>query len=256
MLGKLIKYDLKSMLKTIVPLWLTVIALSAIFAIKYWGGAANVADPGNSTFDLILFIVLFSVAVAIVVMNILFVVQRFWNGLLKEEGYLMFTLPVTTRSLIISKALSALIISLGSMLVAMVSISIFSFAFVQGAINGEALSTLWLELKNALLLTKASQFAEVFVYIVVGVVSFLAAIYQVYASMAIGQLSNKNRFLLSFIAFVGITVLLSIFASFTDMFTMANSLANSCVSLIVNLIMLVIFHIITEVLLTRKLNLE
>lgn len=112
MLGKLIKYDLKSMLKTIVPLWITVIVLSGIFAIKYWGGATNTMDMGNNTFDLVLFIVLFSVAVAIVVMNILFVVQRFWNGLLKEEGYLMFTLPVTTRSLIMSKALSALIISL------------------------------------------------------------------------------------------------------------------------------------------------
>lgn len=256
MLGKLIKYDLKSMLKTIVPLWITVIVLSGIFAIKYWGGATNTMDMGNNTFDLVLFIVLFSVAVAIVVMNILFVVQRFWNGLLKEEGYLMFTLPVTTRSLIMSKALSALIISLGSMLVAMLSISIFSFAFVQGAIDVNALSTLWLELKNALLLTKGSQFAEVVVMIAAGVVSFLAAIYQVYASMAIGQLSNKNRFLLSFIAFVGITVVLSMFASVTNMFTMGNSLANSCISLIVNLITLIIFHIITEVLLTRKLNLE
>ena len=74
MLGKLIKYDLKSMLKTIVPLWITVIVLSGIFAIKYWGGATNTMDMGNNTFDLVLFIVLFSVAVAIVVMNILFVV--------------------------------------------------------------------------------------------------------------------------------------------------------------------------------------
>ena len=128
MLGKLMKYDLKSMLKTIVPLWLTVIALSVIFAIKYWGGAAYNVDMGNDTVDLILFIILFSVALAIVVMNILFIVQRFWNGLLKEEGYLMFTLPVTTRSLIMSKALSALVISLGSLLVATISISIFSFS--------------------------------------------------------------------------------------------------------------------------------
>lgn len=256
MLGKLMKYDLKSMLKTIVPLWLTVIALSGIFAVRYWGSAADAVNMGNSTFDLVLFIVLFSVALAIVVMNILFVVQRFWNGLLKEEGYLMFTLPVTARSLIMSKALSALIISLGSMLVAMVSVCIFSFAFVQGTVNADAFSVLWVELKNALLLAKASQIAEVFVGIMTGLVSFLAGIYQVYASMAIGQLSNKNRFLVSFIAFVGITVLLSMFASFTDMFTVENGLANGCVSLMINLIVLVIFHIVTEVLLTRKLNLE
>ena len=256
MLGKLMKYDLKSMLKTIVPLWLTVIALSGIFAIKYWGVAAYNVVMGNDTVDLVLFIVLFSVALAIVVMNILFIVQRFWNGLLKEEGYLMFTLPVTTRSLIMSKALSALVISLGSLLVAAVSISIFSFAFIQGAINVGVFADLWLETKNAFLLLKPSEIGEAIVLLLSGVASFLGGIYQVYASMAIGQLSNRNRFFLSFIAFVGITVVLSMLEPITDLFVLSNSLANSCISLLENVVLLVIFHGITEVLLTRKLNLE
>ena len=89
-----------------------------------------------------------------------------------------------------------------------------------------------------------------------GVVSFLAAIYQVYASMAIGQLSNRNRFLLSFVAFVGITVVLSIIASFTDMITVNNSLVNGVIVLITDLVALIVFHVVTEGLLTRKLNLE
>ena len=49
-------------------------------------------------------VVIVAVIVAIFVMNVIIVIQRFWNGLLQEEGYLMFTLPVTTRSLILSKS--------------------------------------------------------------------------------------------------------------------------------------------------------
>ena len=256
MLGKLIKYDLKSMLKTMVPMWLTVIALSFIVMVKYWGSASHTVNPDNSTFDLILMLVLFSVAMAIVVLNILFIIQRFWNGLLKEEGYLMFTLPVTTRSLIISKALSALIISLGSLLVAVICVTIISTAFIEGAIGWNEFGILCAELKRAMLQINPSDVAGMILQLAAGVVSFLAAIYQVYASMAIGQLSNRNRFLLSFVAFVGIAVVLSIIASFTDMITVNNSLVNGVIVLITDLVALIVFHVVTEGLLTRKLNLE
>lgn len=256
MLGKLIKYDLKSMLKTIVPLWLTVLVLSVIIMIKFWGANENVIiNVENNTVDLILFIVLFCVGIAIVVFNIMFIIQRFWNGLLKEEGYLMFTLPVSTRSLIMAKALSALIISIGSMLVAMASVFIISLSFV-GTIGIHVFSDLWLAIRNTFTLLTPSQLAEQFIFLLAGVVSFLAGIYQVYASMAIGQLSNKNRFLLSFFAFVGISVVFSFVASFTDMIPVANTFMDNCIILITDLIALVALHVVTEVLLTKKLNLE
>ena len=52
------------------------------------------------------------------------------------------------------------------------------------------------------------------------------------------------------------SVVLSIIASFTDMITVNNSLVNGVIVLITDLVALIVFHVVTEGLLTRKLNLE
>lgn len=113
MLGKLIKYDLKALAKILAPLWGVLLVMGLIFGISI---RSNLDGIGNTmiVFNLV---VIVAVIVAIFVMNVIIVIQRFWNGLLQEEGYLMFTLPVTTRSLILSKVISALIISCGTALV-------------------------------------------------------------------------------------------------------------------------------------------
>ena len=108
MLGKLIKYDLKALAKILAPLWGVLLVMGIIFGISI---RSNLEGIGNTMIAFSL-VVIVAVIVAIFVMNVIIVIQRFWNGLLQEEGYLMFTLPVTTRSLILSKVISALIISL------------------------------------------------------------------------------------------------------------------------------------------------
>ena len=110
MLGKLIKYDLKALAKILAPLWGVLLVMGLIFGISI---RSNLDGIGN-TMIVFSLVVIVAVIVAIFVMNVIIVIQRFWNGLLQEEGYLMFTLPVTTRSLILSKVISALIISCGS----------------------------------------------------------------------------------------------------------------------------------------------
>ena len=107
MLGKLIKYDLKALAKILAPLWGVLLVMGLIFGISI---RSNLDGIGN-TMIVFSLVVIIAVIVAIFVMNVIIVIQRFWNGLLQEEGYLMFTLPVTTRSLILSKVISALIIA-------------------------------------------------------------------------------------------------------------------------------------------------
>ena len=113
MLGKLIKYDLKALAKILAPLWGVLLVMGLIFGISI---RSNLEGIGN-TMIVFSLVVIVAVIVAIFVMNVIVVIQRFWKGLLQEEGYLMFTLPVTTRSLILSKVISALIISCGTALV-------------------------------------------------------------------------------------------------------------------------------------------
>ena len=61
---------------------------------------------------------LFGLYVATGVLTLIFICERFYKGLLGDEGYLMFTLPASVSAHIGAKTLSALILELLSFLVA------------------------------------------------------------------------------------------------------------------------------------------
>lgn len=252
MLVKLIKYDLKALTKILAPLWGVLLVMGLIFGI----GMSDLSPIGEGMMVFSL-IVIFAVIVGIFVMNVLIIIQRFWKGLLKEEGYLMFTLPVTTRSLILSKVISALIISLGT---------VIAIALLGGEII----------LLSPLKLTDSVTYIGNFVItvnsvvnigygIVVALAALLSSIYHIYAAMAIGQISNNNRFLFAFVAYAALSVIISIVGipTLSTLNTMGNSLndafgfgGNWWIYLIENVVLIVVYHVITEVILTRKLNLE
>lgn len=187
MLGKLIKYDLKALAKILAPLWGVLLVMGIIFGISI---RSNLEGIGNT------------MIVAIFVVNVIIVIQRFWKGLLQEEGYLMFTLPVTTRSLILSKVISALIISCGT-------------AFVISLLGVEIIA-----ISPVKLMDTATYFGNWVIKVhagpwigygaIIAVVSLLSSIYHVYAAMVIGQLSNGNRFLFAFVAYAALSIIVSL----------------------------------------------
>ncbi len=286
MLGKLMKYDLKSMLKTMLPLWIALIVASILFSIRlifFSGGeeAPFVSSGGNVSL-VIMGMVLFGVFAAVFVLNIIVVIQRFWNGLLKDEGYLMFTLPVSSRSLIISKALSAVIISAISTLVTVICIILFvTLGFIGYSANGaeaysftELLGRLWNSFVQYYGANPLRNTGWILFWFIMGITELLGSIYHAYLAMAFGQLSNKNRFLMSILAYLGISVVIStvVLAPLGAMGLLATtpatgpawmfnasggpSFAVLTASLIVNILQVVIYHVGTELLLTKKLNLE
>lgn len=251
MLGKLIKYDLKALGKILLPLWGTLIIGGLIFGLSLRG---DITSNTMTVFSLILII---AIITAILVLNVIIIIQRFWKGLLKEEGYLMFTLPVTTRSLILSKVLSALIISCGTMLV----IGILGVEIV--ALSPLSLGNTAAHFGNWVIKVNAGPwigYGTIF-----AIVGLLSSIYHVYTAMVIGQLSNSNRFLFAFIAYAGLSIITGLIGipTFTSMGNIGSSLYHTFgfdsdlwIYLIENIVLIIIYHIITEVLLTKKLNLE
>ena len=250
MLGKLIKYDLKALAKILAPLWGVLLVMGLIFGISIW---SNLDGIGN-TMIVFSLVVIVAVIVAIFVMNVIIVIQRFWNGLLQEEGYLMFTLPVTTRSLILSKVISALIISCGTALV----ISLLGVEII--AISPVKLMDTVTYFGNWVIKVHAGPWIGYGA--VIAVVGLLSGIYHIYAAMVIGQLSNGNRFLLAY-AVLSIIVSLIGIPSMTNLDNMGSSLQNTFgfdsdlwIYFVENIVIIIIYHIVTEVILTKKLNLE
>ena len=253
MLGKLIKYDLKALAKILAPLWGVLLVMGLIFGISI---RSNLDGIGN-TMIVFSLVVIVAVIVAIFVMNVIIVIQRFWNGLLQEEGYLMFTLPVTTRSLILSKVISALIISCGTALV----ISLLGVEII--VISPVKLMDIVTYFGNWVIKVHAGPWIGYGA--VIAVVGLLSGIYHIYAAMVIGQLSNGNRFLFAFVAYAGLSIIVSLIGipSMTNLDNMGSSLQNTFgfdgdlwIYLVENIVIIIVYHIVTEVILTKKLNLE
>lgn len=245
MLRKLIKYDLKSMGRIMVPLWLTTIVLFVLSVLYQQFQTKDFDDTMNVLFVLVLVVLFF----VIMVLNIFFVIQRFWNGLLKEEGYLMFTIPVSTRKLILSKVISSMMITVGSVMTILIIIVI-----TNGMIEGSVLEDIEINLTPDAIIETISLFA-----------ALITSIYFAYAAMAIGQLSNRNRLVCSFGAYVGLHIVeiaiatAGSFVLFTFLRGMIKYLPDSVIliaPLVATIVEIIILHAITELLLTKKLNLE
>ena len=121
MLGKLIKHEFRATGRIMLPLLGAVLVLSPIA-----GTIMRALDRGQlkNVFRFLggAVVALFFMAVAAVfIISLALMVRRFYSNLLQDEGYLMFTLPVSTHSLIWSK----LIVSFVWFVVASVSSVIF-----------------------------------------------------------------------------------------------------------------------------------
>ena len=76
------------MAKVIVPFWIALFTIGILCSAQIKFGLQNMGGAGN-TLLVISFMVFIALIVAVMVMNFAVIIQRFWKGLLKEEGYLM-----------------------------------------------------------------------------------------------------------------------------------------------------------------------
>ena len=118
MLKQLLKYEFKATGRVYGGLYLALAVLSVLLGVSFRGETIHLENAGQVTLLLILAYVL--VLVAIAVLCIVTMIQRFYQNLLGREGYLMHTLPVTESQLILSKLLSTMVWVLCSGLVGIV----------------------------------------------------------------------------------------------------------------------------------------
>ena len=210
MLAKLMKYDLRSCLRKFGPLWLAVIALSALIGLSF----RYVIDAPGGQSGLVIFLlgvlpsmVLFGLFVAMAVMALIFVIQRFYRGLLGDEGYLMFTLPASAGAHIASKGLTALILEILSWLAAVLS-GILLFTVYQPTEFARGWQTIWLELGKLQLPPSAPWLVAEAVLVLIAVAA--TETLKIYLAIALGHLAKKHRGLWALIAYVGIGIVLNI----------------------------------------------
>ena len=261
-MGKLMKYDLRAALRLFVPLWIGTLILALVnsFTVKL-----EFTDNRLLNFMTGLMLVLYVLAIiGIMLVAVIYTIQRFYQSMLKDEGYLTFTLPVSVDSILWSKALTALILFVGS---AVVCVASFFLLVMQDL---QSVEFRWIG-ENLLTNITWQQTIGMLLCLAIAVVaSGLAMLLQTYLAMALGQLAQKNRLGVSIAAFVGISVVMSFLASLPfpwieNLISLRrrlindNALAASVIFLCmaaVSLVQAAVYYFPTCYLFKRKLNLE
>lgn len=267
MLTKLLKYDFKSILKLFIPIWVALLAISLTNRILF-------QLPIDSEFfsqDFLLVVsglIFYLLLCAMGVVAVVLIIQRFYRGLLRDEGYLMFTLPVKTWQLVLSKTISATVILTLSAIIGVI-------AFVLMGYMEWVFDMSWVELYQDFF----SQFTGTHLFIVVlgivvGILTIVKSITQVYVSMAMGHLFNKHRIILSVVSYIAINIVLTTTVSFLAQFDVfvtgymeelgnlfitnmeSAMLITLWISLAATLVQIAIFFFGTEFILRKHLNLE
>ena len=124
MLWKLLKYDFRAMGKQFSLIWLAALAVALInrFALPWREDSSGMSAQADSLLALITAMTFVAVLAAMFITGMIFVIQRFYKGLLGDEGYLMHTLPVATWQLVISKFLCALAVTVLNGVVAVAAV--------------------------------------------------------------------------------------------------------------------------------------
>ena len=141
MLGKLLKYEWKATGHSLLPLYLVVLAVSAVNSLMIHLGSSGpspqmvrLMDSGlGEVIQLIGFMLYFGVIMALTVLTVVVIGQRFYKGVVGDEGYLVLTAPVGLWEIPLAKCLIGLVFGIFSMITAAASIIILMSptAFVQ-----------------------------------------------------------------------------------------------------------------------------
>ena len=210
----------------------------------------------------------------LMVISTVICIQRFYKNMYSAEGYLTFTLPVTNAEHIFVKLLVAVISEMTCLLTIIASICIVissqPFSDLINYINGAL---------NDLLLPEvgvAGSVLYVIEVIILLLTSSISTLLLYYACITIGQTAKKNRVLAAlgaYFAYYLITQMLNTIFSivsaiagsfhflqlvlaFIESNTAAAMHIYFCGVIIANCITATIFWIVTQKIMTKKLNLE
>lgn len=254
MLGKLLKYEFKATSRTFLPIYVALILVSL---------GNRLFRMGNIDFGLgLTTALLVGLFVALGVLTLIVTIQRFNRNLLGDEGYLMFTLPVTTNELIFSKLLTTIIWSGLSTIIGMITFVIL----ISDYQIFKEFTQVWPQLWNEIIQGMNSQFKGQAVLILIGVplaglFSYIQCILMIYLSLATAQMPMfaKHRGIISFIIFFVInsvlqliTAILSEFIPFANLSMTATLM---CVTVGIAIVDVILF-IGTHYILNKHLNLE
>lgn len=273
MFGKLCKYEWRYMLRIFLPMWALVLVLSVVNRFTLF--LDNTSGASERFVTLALLALVFACG-ALGIVAIVMIVQRFYQGLMKDEGYLMFTLPVKSGMLINAKGVTAVLLLaitgiVGALVFVIISTRLVTWEDIHNTFEDLIRSL------NRYQISGFTVFMAVLWGVIAGLMGIAAQLYQIYLAIAIGQLGKKHRVALAVISYLGINIVLSWLTSWAAYFMGRsevlkdwfhtwdfNNFAESfkfmvgveALSAVVAFLLTLVFFFITRYILEKHLNLE
>ena len=214
MLGKLLKYELKSTSRLMGVLYLAVLVVAAVVGFIARGTIWQ-ATQGNAIAVVVSSLIYVLLIMALMIVTVVMILQRFYKNLLKGEGYLMHTLPVPTWMLIASKTISSLIWILLSSITLIVSIFVLVLTSVVG--SGNLLGLDWSSFPWGEFFKIFHESAgEIILTIVAAIIQMVRIVLLVYTAMAIGAAAKRHKVFYSVLTFIIILVIMGIIGTVTN----------------------------------------
>lgn len=196
MLGKLLKYDFMSVSRSMLPVYIATVALTTVCA-----AMARLKFDESKVFAVLL-VLLMSLMTASFLGTVVMLAKRFREGLLRNEGYLSFALPVRTSAHIASKLLNALIWA--ALQTVMFGICAAIMVIIAGELPIKDIIEAAARVLPTIQANEWVMFAEALLLFFVEIAAFACL---VYLCQAIGHLFPNRKGLWEAIAFVVIVIL-------------------------------------------------
>ena len=211
MLKKLFKHDFRALSRTLFPLQIGILGgglLATLLTVLTIRIGENTANTGGSAMLRAVIMgvsattaVLIGIAImASAFVTLLLICYHFYRSFLGDEGYLTFTLPVSTRKLIWSKLLTGMLWTLINAVVIVVTLLIFSvFGTTTSSIANidvlNAIRTFFTDI-----LPQLSEYVNVPLMtvevVVIGILGLASQMLEIYFAIVVGgQVAKKHKIL-------------------------------------------------------------
>ena len=201
MMGKLIKHELNATARLVLP-FLAVSALSGIFFSLLW-------EKGGSMILLrdIVGAVMGIALTGLCVIGLAIIIGRFYRNVMTDTGYLTMTLPVNAHEFVLAELIMCLLWGV------ITAVVLFAAFLLPGINFADLARTETLEsIKQVFraVFREPSAFLIVIEAVIALILAFFLYCLRFYGAMAVGQLADSRRILLSIAAYVlwGIVIVL------------------------------------------------
>lgn len=234
MLGKLLKFEMRASARTLLPLYVGTLLVALACGLSMYiqtsnmtkmkqslangvavsfSGFGDPVDGGINTLIVFTMILVVAFCVAVTVLTIMSIVQRFNNGIAGNEGYLMFTLPVSHEKLLASKLIGALLWTAASLFVIFLVAAIVGGAPIFANREFFDWSFFWEHVWEYF--SQYDLLLPTVLTVCNGVLSIISNILMIYLAIMIGQTEqcNKHRVAVAVVVFFVLNWLFSVVES-------------------------------------------